>query len=138
MSVRRNVSNWAFWSVWTFVQQRHGAQLAEGSCGMRWASGLVRLEQVSRPCLWTRPSSAGLSPAPCWRGFSGLGRSWHPSWLELLGASYLVPTSISSSTISSTCQLLGGLHKCHACSCSVTILQGILGKKISKIKRKSL
>lgn len=41
--------NWARWLAWTFTQQCHGARLAEGSFGMRWASGLRRLEQVSLP-----------------------------------------------------------------------------------------
>ena len=68
------------------------------------------VEQVSVPFPGTLPSSAGFIPMPCWRGFSGLGRSLHPNLVELFDVSTLVPMSISSSTISSTGQLLGG-HK---------------------------
>lgn len=55
------------------------------------------VEQVSVHSQGTQPSSAGLIPRPCWRGFSGLGRSLHPNLMELFDVSTLVPMAIPSS-----------------------------------------
>lgn len=100
-------------------------ELWDGACLQVWV-----VEQVSVSSPGTRPSSAGLIATP----FS-LGKSLHPNLVELFDVSTLLLMSTPSSTISSTCQLLGG-HKWHACSCSFNLLQDLLKKKIWKIQRK--
>lgn len=118
-------------TMYSQSQPRDASQCA-ASRGELWDEVCLQVqvvEQVTVPSLGSWSGSAGLITMHCWGDFSGLGRSWHPSSVELLDVSKLVPTSIPSSHISSTCQLLGG-HKRYACSCSFNLLQDLFKKNI--------